>query len=311
LRQFVSQCLQHRAESRIDSTDCLDIGQNEQTYEKSAPFSSGMKLGPYEIIALLGAGGMGEVYRARDPRLDRDVAIKILPSGMLTDEVTRRQFRKEAMALAKLSHPNIAIIYDVGQEAGRDYLVMECVIGETLAEKLKSGPFDENHVVSIGVKIAEALEEAHEQGVVHRDLKPANIMVNGKGDIKVLDFGLAKLLVSTESFDESQSPAGTLPYMAPEQLRGESADIRTDIYGLGTVLFEMAIGAQIFQERLMIRFIDAILHQTPLLIRELKPGLSTELERIVAKTLAKDRDSRYQKASDLRADLARLMRENA
>src|SRR5580693_694014 len=192
--------------------------------------TSGTKLGPYEILAPLGAGGMGEVYRARDPRLDREVALKILPAGLLADEAARRRFRKEALALAKLSHSHIAVIHDVGEEAGVDYLVMECVPGQSLAEKLKSGSLPEKEVASLGAQIAEALEEAHEHGVIHRDLKPGNIMVTPKGQAKVLDFGLAKLLrpaaetTATESFTETQGIAGTLPYMAPEQLTGEAVD---------------------------------------------------------------------------------------
>jgi len=308
LRLFASQCHQHHADSQVGSSESEEDPLMPPTRAKSLAPVTGTKLGPYEIVAPLGTGGMGEVYRARDPRLDRDVALKILPEGLLGDEIARRQFRREAMALARLSHPHIAVIYDVGQEAGVDYLVMECVQGESLAEKLKSGPLEEQEVVSLGAQVAEALEEAHQQGVVHRDLKPANIMVTTKQQVKVLDFGLAKLLISTASFTETQSPAGTLPYMAPEQLNGESADARTDIYGLGTVLFEMAAGRQVIQERLMIRLIDAILHQPPVRLREINPRLSPELERIVAKTLEKNRDLRYQSAAELRADLARLIR---
>src|SRR5271169_203360 len=156
--------------------------------------AAGTKLGPYEVSAPLGAGGMGEVYRARDKRLERDVAIKVLPQGVLTDESARKRFRKEALALARLSHPNIAAVFDVGEQAGVDYLVMECVPGQTLAQKFKSGRLPAKEVVALGLQLAAALAEAHEQGVVHRDLKPANIIVTPKGLVKVLDFGLAKLL---------------------------------------------------------------------------------------------------------------------
>ncbi len=309
---FISRSLRHQADSLLPPPSKGASTTWVLPVLESGVLKSGTKLGPYEILALLGVGGMGEVYRAHDPRLGRDVALKVLPTGLLADEVARGRFYREAKALAMLNHPHIAVIHDVGQEAGVDYLVMECVSGESLAEKLKSGALAENEVVSLGEQIAEALQEAHEQGVVHRDLKPANIMVTAKGQVKVLDFGLAKLLVSTESFTDLQSTAGTvagtLPYMAPEQLRGESADARVDIYALGAVLFEMAFGRRAFQESLLMRLIEAILHQPPPFPRPFNPQVSAELERIIAKTLEKNRDLRYQNAADLRADLAHLKR---
>jgi serine/threonine protein kinase len=307
LRLFAAQCIRHHDNSVNESRENENNAAGRESREKRDPLSRGTKLGPYEIVELLGAGGMGDVYRARDTRLDRDVALKILRAGLLPDEVKRRQFHKEAMALARLSHPSIMVIYDVGQDAGTDYLVMECVPGETLLEKLKTGPLPENDVASLGIQIADALEDAHDHGVIHRDLKPANIMVTTKRQVKVLDFGLAKLLVPIGDFSETQPTSGTLPYMAPEQLRGEVADARTDIYGLGTVLFEMATGRRAFQEGLLIDLIDGVLHQSPPLLRELNPHLSGDLERIVAKALEKNRDLRYQRAADLRADLARLV----
>jgi serine/threonine protein kinase len=244
------------------------VGSNEM-------LMSGTKLGPYEIIARLGAGGMGVVYRARDGRLERDVAIKVLPLGLLADEAARKRFRKEALALAKLNHPNIAVVYDVGEQEGTDFLVMECVPGNSLAEELGSSLRTEKEAVALGTQIAAALEEAHEQGIVHRDLKPGNIMVTPKRQVKVLDFGLAKILraagesSTTESFSQTQNLAGTLPYMAPEQLRGEPADARTDVHALGAVLFEIVTGKRPYRENSVPQLTDAILHQQPVAPRAL------------------------------------------
>jgi eukaryotic-like serine/threonine-protein kinase len=265
------------------------------------PLESGSRVGPYEILAQIGSGGMGVVYRARDSRLEREVAIKVLSTGLLTDESARRRFRKEALALAKLNHANIAAIYDVGEQDGVDYLVMECVSGQSLAEKVKSGPLPEKEIASSGGQIAAALDEAHEHGIVHRDLKPANVMVTPKGQAKVLDFGLAKLL---QPFDAAI--AGTLPYMAPEQLQGEPVDGRTDIHALGLVLYEMSCGRRLFQQESVPQLTDAILHQQPVTPRAFNARVSPDLERIILKCLEKDPDNRYQSAKELGVDLRRL-----
>ncbi len=266
----------------------------------------------YRIEAELGRGGMGIVYRARDEQLDRDVALKILPAGALADETARKRFRKEALALAKLSHPNIGVVHEFGTQNALDFLVMEYIPGVTLSEKLVGGSLPEKEVAALGGQIAAALEEAHEQGVVHRDLKPGNILVTPKGQAKVLDFGLAKLLQrvgdasATESFTDTQAAAGTLPYMTPEQLRGEAADARTDLFALGTVLYEMATGQRAFRETLASRLTEAILHQPPLAPRAVNPRVSPELERIILKCLEKDPESRYQSAREIAVDLRRL-----
>src|SRR5258708_10987784 len=208
----------------------------------------GQTLGHYRVLEKVAAGGMGVVYRARDEQLDRDVALKVLPTGTLSDDTARRHFRKEAMALAKLNHPNIETVYEFGTQDGTDFLVMEYVPGKTLAGRLSQGTLPEKEVVALGTQIAAALEEAHERGIVHRDLKPGNILVTPKGQAKVMDFGLAQLLRSqadlaaTQTFAETRGLSGTLPYMAPEQLRGETPDARTDIYSLGCVFYEMATG---------------------------------------------------------------------
>jgi len=274
--------------------------------------SLGSRLGSYEITAAIGAGGMGEVYRARDTRLERDVAIKILSVGLLSDDSARRRFRREALALAKLNHPNVAAVYDVGEQDGADYIVMECIPGASLAEKLKSGSLSEKETVSLGSQIAAALEEAHDQSIIHRDLKPANVMVTPKGQAKVLDFGLAKLLrpfsdaATTQSFAESQALVGTLPYMSPEQLLGEPVDARTDIHAVGLVLYEIASGRRLFQQDSVPQLTDAILHQPPVTPRAFNSRISLELERIILKCLEKDPKNRYQSAKELAVDLRRL-----
>jgi eukaryotic-like serine/threonine-protein kinase len=271
----------------------------------------GQTLGHYRILEKVAAGGMGVVYRARDEQLDRDVALKVLPSGTLSDDTARRHFRKEAMALAKLNHPNIETVYEFGTQDGMDFLVMEYVPGQTLADRLRGGTLPEKEVVALGMQIAAALEEAHERGIVHRDLKPANIAITAKGRAKILDFGLAKLLRpveegTTDSLTDSHAAAGTLPYMPPEQLRGEPVDARADIYTIGAVLYEMATDRRAFREEQTSRLVDAILNQPPVAPRALNPRISTELEAIILKCLDKDPDRRYQSATELLVDLRRL-----
>ncbi|MGD0791824.1 MAG: protein kinase [Terriglobales bacterium] len=274
---------------------------------------TGLELGHYRIVEKIGAGGMGEVYRARDQHLDRDVAIKVLPPGTLIDEHARKRFRNEAFSLSKLNHPNIATIHDFDTQQGVDFLVMEYIPGITLSENLAAGPLPEKEVLRLGVQLAEGLSAAHEQGVVHRDLKPGNLRVTSDGRLKILDFGLAKLWrpvtdsAATESLSETQAMAGTLPYMAPEQLLGEDVDARTDIHAAGSVLYEMATGQRPFADVERSQLIGAILRRPPLPPAALNPRLSPELERIIGKCLEKEAESRYQSAKELAVDLRRLL----
>jgi serine/threonine protein kinase len=215
----------------------------------------GHTLGHYRILEQIGAGGRGVVYRAHDDQLDRDVAIKLLPVGTLADEVSRKKFRKEALALARLNHPNIATIYEFSSQNGKDYLVTEYIPGSALDEKLAAGALSENEVVVLGVQLAQGLTAAHEHGMVHRDLKPANPRLSSDGRLKILDFGLAQVLPHasnlglTATLTQSQEVTGTPPYMAPEQLRGEPAEARTDLWAAGAVLYEMATGRRPFEKR--------------------------------------------------------------
>ena len=271
----------------------------------------GQTLGHYRILEEVGSGGMGVVYRAHDDKLERDVAVKVLPSGSLCDEASRRQFRNEALALAKLSHPNIETIYEFDTQDGTDFLVMEYVPGKTLAQTLASGALPEKEVIALGLQIVAAMEEAHNRGIVHRDLKPRNIAITARGQAKVLDFGLAKLLPTTkdatsDSLTETQAGAGTLPYMPPEQLHGEPTDARADIYTLGAVLYEMGTGRRAFAEEIPSRLIAAILHQPPVSPRAFNPRISPELERIILKCMDKDPARRFQSAKELLVDLRRL-----
>src|SRR5580704_2499737 len=276
-----------------------------------SPRMIGQTLGHYRILEKVGAGGMGVVYRARDEQLERDVALKVLPSGTLDNEASRRNFRKEALALAKLNHPNIETVYEFATQDGMDFLVMEFVPGKTLADKLLNGVLSEKEVVALGMQIAAALGEAHERGIVHRDLKSRNIAITAKGQAKVLDFGLAKLLrpasvASTDTITDTQAIVGTLPYMSPEQLQGEAVDARSDIFTIGAVLYEMATNCRAFGERLPSRLVDTILHETPVTPRALNRRISLELERIILKCLDKNPEQRYQSAKELLVDLRRL-----
>jgi serine/threonine protein kinase len=277
------------------------------------PLALGAHLGPYQILAPLGAGGMGVVYRARDERLERDVAIKVLPPRLLTDEPARRRFRKEALALARLSHPNIAAVYDVGEHDGVDYLVMECVPGQSLAKKLKSGPLPAKEALSLGIQVASALEEAHEQGVVHRDLKPSNIMVTPKGHAKVLDFGLAKLLAPVDagdvtlSFAETRGPVGTPHYMSPEQAEGKVVDGRSDLWSFGVVLYESLVGKAPFDGESALAILRAVTQETPKPLRDIRPDAPEEAESIVSHALEKDMSKRYQSASEMSRDLSAVL----
>ena len=260
---------------------------------------------------------MGEVYLAHDERLERNVALKVLPAGSLADEATRSRFRKEALALSKLNHPNIATIHDFDTDAGVDFIAMELVDGETLAQRPKNGALAEKDVLALAVQVADALEEAHEHGIVHRDLKPANIMVTRKGRAKVLDFGLAKLLqpvnslTTAETLNQTKGVAGTLPYMSPEQLRDEPVDARSDIFSFGAMLYEITTGHLPFQEAVVSRLTDAILHRAPVTPRALNSRTSPELERIILKCLEKEPERRYQSAKELGVDLRRLSAPSA
>jgi serine/threonine-protein kinase len=272
----------------------------------------GQTLGHYRIVERIGAGGMGVVYRARDERLDRDVAIKVLPAGSLADDEVRTRFRKEALALSRLNHPNVATIHDFNTEGGVDFLAMEYIQGVTLGEKLPSGGLPELEVVRIGRQAAEALEAAHEKGLIHRDLKPGNIMVTPKGLVKLLDFGLAKILRPAVPMDKTltlagtQSFSGTLAYMAPEQLEGREIDQRTDIHAMGIILYELATGRRLFPQEAPSQIVEAILHQKPEIPRTINPQISEGLERIIFKCLEKEPADRYASARDLIADLKRL-----
>jgi serine/threonine protein kinase len=275
----------------------------------SVSLTIGQVLGHYQILEQIGVGGMGVVYRAHDMHLDRDVALKVLPAGTLADNIARSRFRKEACVLANLDHPNLATVYEFGSQQGIDFLVTAYIPGITLDTKLASGALREAEVISLGIQLAEGLNAAHEQGVIHRDLKPANLRLTPDNRLKILDFGLARLIALdgdpalTSSLTRSQEVTGTLPYMAPEQLRGEGADVRTDIWAVGAVLYEMATGQRPFLGKILTALAADIIHKLPPAPRTLNAELSPEFERIVQKCLQKEPQNRYQSAKELAADL--------
>ncbi len=262
----------------------------------------GSRLGRYLLLEQLGAGGMGIVYRARDEKLERIVAVKILNRGLLTSEAVRAHFRREALALARLNHPGIAALYDVGEQDGTDYIVMECVQGESLHAKLRSGPLAIADALRILVQIAEVLEEAHAQGVIHRDLKPANVMITEKGQAKVLDFGVAKLFTAseaTQSMVDTGTVIGTPLYMSPEQALGKKIDARTDLWSLGVMGYEMLTGEPPFRGENAVAVLHAVISDRPTPVRQSSAGLPGPCEKLIHKALEKDPEKRYASASEM------------
>jgi len=274
----------------------------------------GIKLGPYEIIAPLGAGGMGEVYRARDTRLDREVAIKVLPASLSSDASLRQRLEREAKAVSKLSHPHICTLHDIGHQDGVDFLVMEYLEGETLEQRLLRGSMPPEQTLRYAAQIADALAKAHKLGITHRDLKPANVMLTKSG-AKLMDFGLAKqsgtaplaaalteMTLEQAKLTSDGMIVGTFQYMAPEQLEGKEADARTDIFAFGELIYEMVTGKPAFSGKSRASLIAAILTTEPPPITQLQPITPVALEHVVKKCLAKDPDERWQSASDLASE---------
>ena len=315
--------LRRMVEDLLDENDRLSGFLSEPVFTKdpaTAGFSSSTivlesgkrLLERYLITGKLGTGGMGVVYRARDEKLGREVAIKMLQRGRVAGDDARSRFRREAKALAKMNHAHIASVHDVIEQDGVDCIVMELVAGESLAAKLRNGALPVREATTLVLQVAEALEEAHEQGVIHRDLKPANVMITPKGQAKVLDFGLARLLGPadvTQTALETGGVMGTPLYMPPEQALGQKADVRSDLWSLGVTYYESLTGVEPFRRPTTLAILRAITDETVRPMRELCPQTPLLAEQIVARALEKDPELRYQNARDLATDLRRVLRD--
>jgi serine/threonine protein kinase len=278
------------------------------------PLTAGSRLGPYEITASIGSGAMGDVYRAQDLRLGRTVVLKVLPERAARDPERHRSFEQEARAVAALNHPHICVLYDIGSDSGTEFLVMEFLDGQTLAEHITKGPLPLEQALDVGIQIVDALDNAHRMGIVHRDLKPGNVMLTKSG-AKLLDFGIAELAADPSL---QRTRAATLPglaparlvgtpcYMSPEQAKGLGPDQRSDIFSIGVVLYEMLTGRRPFQGESLTTVLSAILHEAPPPLTRLNPCLPPGLGPIIDRCLAKEPARRYQHVGDLRRDLEDL-----
>src|SRR5712691_4224981 len=283
----------------------------------SDPSMIGTSISHYRDLVRLGGGGMGIVYRGRDEQLGRLVAIKVISDDLLKDSGAIDRFRREARAASALNHPNICTIYEIGEWEGQPFIAMELIDGESLAERLRQGRLPNNLLLDLSIQLADGLAAAHAAGIIHRDLKPANLFITNRGQIKILDFGLAKVsptdVDATRHRDEQSSAGsivGTVAYMSPEQARGETIDHRSDLFSLGAVMYEMATGHQAFAGNTAATSFDHILNHDPPPPSRTSPELPPEIDAIISKALEKDRDLRFQSAADLRADLARLRRDS-